>query len=75
MGMSSHSLSDLPPLQTRDGDPVELGMAVRDGWRGTGVVLRTLSDAVVIRWDRDVPEPARTTIVGPHEISRIPRPA
>ncbi len=70
--MSSHH-PHTSALLTRDGDPIVDGMAVRDGWRGTGVVLRQLADGVVIRWDRDVREPARTTIVGPNEISRRDR--
>ena len=73
--MSSHHHTDACPLLTRDGDPIATGMAVRNGSRGTGVVLRILADGVVIRWDRDVLEPARTTIVEPDEISRIEPPA
>lgn len=68
------SSQDSALLLTADGYPLEPGMHVRDGWRGTGVVLRTLRDGVVVRWDRDLPEPARTTIVGPQELSRLARP-
>ena len=61
------------PLATADGVAVAERMRVYRGRRGSGTVLRVISgeDGVVVRWDGDVPEPGKTTVIPPTELSGL----
>jgi hypothetical protein len=51
------------------------GMRVVHPTRGTGMVVRVAAaDAVVVRWDDQVPEPGRTTFVAPLALSALSEP-
>jgi hypothetical protein len=58
-------------LLTLDGVPARVGLRVTHATRGQGTVLRIVSPevGVVVRWDVDVPEPAKTTMVASAQLS------
>jgi hypothetical protein len=62
-------------VRTREGVEVHKGLRVQEAQRGSGTVLRILApDAVVVRWDREVREPARTTFVDPLVLTALAEP-
>ena len=58
-------------LLTLDGVQASVGLRVAHALRGQGTVLRIVGPeaGVVVRWDVDVPEPAKTTMVAIGELS------
>ena len=58
-------------LLTLDGVQASVGLRVTHTTRGQGTVLRIVSPeaGVVVRWDIDVPEPAKTTMVAIGQLS------
>jgi hypothetical protein len=62
---------DEVPLLTLDGVPASVGLRVSHATRGQGTVLRIVGPGAgaVVRWDVDVPEPAKTTMVAIGQLS------
>ena len=58
-------------LLTLDGVQASAGLRVTHATRGQGTVLRIVGPetGVVVRWDIDVPEPAKTTMVAIGQLS------
>jgi len=58
-------------LLTLDGVQASVGLRVTHATRGQGTLLRIVGPqaGVVVRWDVDVPEPAKTTMVAIGELS------
>jgi hypothetical protein len=58
-------------LLTLDGVQASVGLRVTHATRGQGTLLRIVGPeaGVVVRWDIDVPEPAKTTMVAIGELS------
>jgi hypothetical protein len=58
-------------LLTLDGVQASVGLRVTHATRGQGTVLRIVGPevGVVVRWDVDVPEPAKTTMVAIGQLS------
>jgi hypothetical protein len=58
-------------LLTLDGVQASVGLRVTHATRGQGTVLRIVGPeaGVVVRWDLDVPEPAKTTMVAVGQLS------
>jgi hypothetical protein len=56
---------------TLDGVQASVGLRVTHATRGQGTLLRIVGPeaGVVVRWDIDVPEPAKTTMVAIGELS------
>jgi hypothetical protein len=60
-------------LLTLDGVQAIVGLRVTHATRGQGTVLRIVGPevGVVVRWDIDVPEPAKTTIAAIGQLSAL----
>jgi hypothetical protein len=60
-------------LLTLDGVQASVGLRVTHATRGQGTVLRIVGPeaGVVVRWDIDVPEPAKTTMVAIGQLSAL----
>jgi hypothetical protein len=60
-------------LLTLDGVQASVGLRVTHTTRGRGTVLRIVGPeaGVVVRWDIDVPEPAKTTMVAIGQLSAL----
>ncbi len=58
-------------LLTLDGVQASVGLRVTHATRGQGTLLRIVGPqaGVVVRWDVDVPEPAKTTMVAMSQLS------
>jgi hypothetical protein len=70
-GSSAHGSE----VRTQEGVEVQKGLRVEHAQRGSGTVLRVLAaDAVVVRWDRELREPARTTFVDPLALTALAEP-
>jgi hypothetical protein len=63
--------TDEVPLLTLDGVPASVGLRVSHATRGQGTVLRIVGPTarVVVRWDVDVAEPAKTTMAAIGQLS------
>jgi hypothetical protein len=60
-------------LLTLDGVQASVGLRVTHATRGQGTVLRIVGPeaGVVVRWDVDVPEPAKTTMAAIGQLSAL----
>src|SRR2546423_5051315 len=60
-------------LLTLDGVRASVGLRVTHATRGQGTVLRIVKPetGVIVRWDIEVPEPAKTTMVAVGQLSAL----